>query len=1446
MKKLLFLIVLFTSTIFAQTPAGRYAPSLTKINNDIYLFGGDDQNNRYNDLWKYSEASGVGVWTELFPTGDIPSPTTETAAVNYQNNLYIVGGLTDENANDRNAPLRIYKYSPSANEWSEITPTGGDIPKRMNYHIAEVIGDYIYANLREQLWRFNLLTSEWEELASPPAYSSTLYNFYGHNSVVYNNKLYIIRGGMSQEGKVHIYDPATNTWETKNPTTTSSVKEDGVTDDNIPPSTWGSNYWVDGDYAYSTGGREVNSRDILDEFWRLNIPTNTWEKLPDYSDQRYHGAAVKYSDSKVMIGGGRKTDDGSPENYKLIKINSPTTKVTLQTNVSPSEASADGCSVAPSGGKYNVGEIVTISATATTGWGFAEWSGGLSGTANPADLTMDSDKDVTAYFEALLILGFDSVPKKDIPPPESDKTEVTIGTTKLTAGGVDWKLYELKYDVLKPIKSIYTKAYIKYRGKFKQGTFTKDNDGNIINIKFKNIDEVIAEGTTLSVEFFYAFTFPKNKMNLVAPIDEIKELGISIKKSDVDCRPLADVLSSIIPSTVFKSETQTMATIWNGSYTPHIPFLSLQDAINDPRTVNGNNIEVWEGYYNNNEKIEVNKELVITGVGNRENIIFYRNSIPDNPYKHEIATLFINSNNTTLKHLFFYKSKLGVCIGSKKNVSILDSEFDKNELHLFGEKMIDVSIEDNIFKDIINSLSDPTVILNNSENLQIKGCTFTNSKGNNIELSGIFKNTIIQSNTFEGDDGYYAISLFEAQNVDVISNSFDGERSTAFIRLQKCSNHSIISNKIHFNKVVLLGSGVYITESQNLDIIDNIMIGVDKAGRGIEISNSNNVNIIGNNFKDFYLAGIEIKECREIVINNNYLKQNFRGIILEKVKNLTITKNRIKTALVGGITLVNSNNFNISENKITDVYYTLLARAIAIYLDNVSKGKVYGNSLFDNCTAIEIINSKDNSISVYGNNILHSLCFHTGINLDNFAGSILQNNLDNNNGTAISVKGTVLPNKIEQNNISNNEKAVINLTDKPLTVDNNYWGNPDGPGEDDLVGDVQFTDFLNSPISLVIAKASDTVVTAAQESDSVDILFQNYVTANDLVQVTVSDELGWVQNSGSTNINLIDSSYTAYAIKYSVPSNSSGVINNKVNISAVSLNNSEMTAVDSFYILNYSPELTSIVVTPDSLALAFGDSLKFRADLLDQYGKEYSGTSKLTWSSSAGTIDSTGYFFADSVTQVVTISVLENNSNLSASVDVNVNPHNNIATVLTIYPDSVQIYKNSFTQFYAEGKDEHGFKVEFGKEWLATGGTIDQSGLYTAGDVEGEYSVIVRDTISGAQVTAKVVVGFITDVERECIIPKEYSLNQNYPNPFNPSTTISYGLPYNSKVKVEVFNVLGQRVDVIANGVESAGVHSTLWNADNLASGIYIIRINAVSISNNRDYSKSIKMILLK
>ena len=96
-------------------------------------------------------------------------------------------------------------------------------------------------------------------------------------------------------------------------------------------------------------------------------------------------------------------------------------------------------------------------------------------------------------------------------------------------------------------------------------------------------------------------------------------------------------------------------------------------------------------------------------------------------------------------------------------------------------------------------------------------------------------------------------------------------------------------------------------------------------------------------------------------------------------------------------------------------------------------------------------------------------------------------------------------------------------------------------------------------------------------------------------------------------------------------------------------------------------------------------------------------------------------------------------------------------------------------------------------------------------------------------------------------MPKEFGLDQNYPNPFNPSTNISYALPANSIVSISVYDINGRKVADLARGVtKTAGNHTISFDATNLASGVYLYRIDAKSLSQNRSFSQVKRMTLIK
>ncbi|MCP4569833.1 MAG: T9SS type A sorting domain-containing protein [FCB group bacterium] len=100
-------------------------------------------------------------------------------------------------------------------------------------------------------------------------------------------------------------------------------------------------------------------------------------------------------------------------------------------------------------------------------------------------------------------------------------------------------------------------------------------------------------------------------------------------------------------------------------------------------------------------------------------------------------------------------------------------------------------------------------------------------------------------------------------------------------------------------------------------------------------------------------------------------------------------------------------------------------------------------------------------------------------------------------------------------------------------------------------------------------------------------------------------------------------------------------------------------------------------------------------------------------------------------------------------------------------------------------------------------------------------------------------------IETQPILPVDYSLHQNYPNPFNAATTIFYELPMTTKVKFEIFNVLGQKVVTLIDAEETAGIHSAVWDGTDesgvtVASGVYLYRLTTSEFTSEK------KMVLMK
>ena len=102
------------------------------------------------------------------------------------------------------------------------------------------------------------------------------------------------------------------------------------------------------------------------------------------------------------------------------------------------------------------------------------------------------------------------------------------------------------------------------------------------------------------------------------------------------------------------------------------------------------------------------------------------------------------------------------------------------------------------------------------------------------------------------------------------------------------------------------------------------------------------------------------------------------------------------------------------------------------------------------------------------------------------------------------------------------------------------------------------------------------------------------------------------------------------------------------------------------------------------------------------------------------------------------------------------------------------------------------------------------------------------------------------------LLPKEFSLRQNFPNPFNPQTQIRFELPEAARVRVTIYNVLGEAVRTLRGGVRNAGNHTLRWDGkdaggNDVPSGLYIYRIEVAALGGKGQQITQIrKMTLLR
>ena len=340
--------------------------------------------------------------------------------------------------------------------------------------------------------------------------------------------------------------------------------------------------------------------------------------------------------------------------------------------------------------------------------------------------------------------------------------------------------------------------------------------------------------------------------------------------------------------------------------------------------------------------------------------------------------------------------------------------------------------------------------------------------------------------------------------------------------------------------------------------------------------------------------------------------------------------------------------------------------------------------------------------------------------------------------------------------------------------------------------------------------------TKGENGDSVEVTFK--VKKQEFKYKFPSNTNEWTRytlNQSANNNHILDISEKASMIDVEI--RCSDYSSGNVKISGMQLYKKEGTEN-----LTVSPK--NIIISPDSGSTSFSIS------------------SNVSWNISNNANWLTVSPTNGNGNQLINVSYKVNMDSLSRTDTVSVFS-NSIIKKVTIIQNGLPVYKVYTDQEpsgtcnivgngnYIEGTQAtitcipyEGWKFESWKE----NGTIVST--------DSSYSFIVKNTHH--------FIAMLTDLtsvdSHNSVIPTKYKLFQNYPNPFNPNTTIKFAIPKYSLVKLEIYNLLGEKIETLADKDFPAGYYSVIFNAAKYPSGIYLYKLKT------EGYQQSKKLILLK
>ncbi|MDZ7316490.1 MAG: right-handed parallel beta-helix repeat-containing protein [candidate division KSB1 bacterium] len=1064
-------------------------------------------------------------------------------------------------------------------------------------------------------------------------------------------------------------------------------------------------------------------------------------------------------------------------------------KVNLTMNILPPAAKDNGCNVIPAVGthEYKKGSEINVYAidNPQEGWVFLEWTGDISGTNKITHVVMDKDKIANANF-GLVSLTVSGKREREVICPDSldVNNKFNILEINLTASETDGWFVD---------------------------SITLESSGNTKeNLDIKNVDAKVGSTTRFtgkyqagSRELTMTFSPPLN----IPPSQTVKV----VLEYEFDTKYIKSVIDTLSSPKSFIVKTKGVAAApWHylqgkiigqaareEFYIARVfnsqkdAFININDAIKSRSTKEGDTCYVCKGEYN--ERVSIYKGIALISLKGANLTKIKSNS------RNDSHSLYISENNVQVTGFTIEHDDTPIDIQYRtyepiKNLIICNNNI-KGKRFRFDVLLTNSKIINNVFTGI--------------DLLNFRALDECNFDGNELNNGIMIKGEILVM--------YSRNSIFYKNKLDKLT-----------IHLSK-------NSRISENKIIT----AYIGDTYHDEISFNKFYG-DLLVPHTALNKTNDDLLENDAFKsssgeNLLHGGIWCPNGSLLKINNNTFNNFIRvGIWLKDIDKANIFQNRLLNSRDFGIYVSECDNIKITDNYIRDNLPE--PASVGIYIkDSAGNSKVHLNNIIRSCTGIRILNS--DGVSLFANNIVEAFCLFTGISLNSSSPTIINNSIINNQGHGIFTENGSNP-LITGNNIFGNNLSGFTNGDASVTVNvsGNYWGSPSGPSPSDIGGNYTNTFWLTEPIALVSEVDNDTVFATNNKQDSVNVYYRNFLNENDIINITLADDKGWLFGPKAFSAALLDTFGAVIPVKFKVPESASPGMYDKIKVKAVSQQNPNWTTADSFYVYCYQPIINNIVLSPDSTTIMLGDTLNCTVFASDQYNNVVPFTP--TYRASSGTISSTGLFIPNALGEV-TITATDSASGNSGSITVLVVDTTPVLAKMSITPKQTTLSTGELALFQAAGKNQFGFPYTPRIKWTATGGTIDDFGIFLAGNVPGTFQVVAEDTLTHLKDTAIVTIVSTTLIEEKSV-PNNYALYQNYPNPFNSITIIRYELPKSSRISLELFDILGRKMETLVNKVQAAGVYELSFNAEKLPSGIYFCRLRADA------YVKTVKMILIK